>query len=112
MAFERKKRKFKVGEVVTFIVGGMLGNEAEKWWEDAGLQYGEIYTVSNVDDDGYIRLKGCHYWHHPGHFLLTSKYYQIKARGHSQEGKPDPRQVEKAEIQAGINKLQERLDNM
>jgi len=63
--------KFKIGDKVRFIKGGMIDWENEQWWEYDELKIGHEYTIRIID--GGILLRDHIYAHHQDHFELVEK---------------------------------------
>jgi hypothetical protein len=73
-------KKFKKGDIVKLVKGGIIEWEDIAWWERDGLVIGGEYTVDYVTNMGNIELVDCTYAHHPNHFKLVnkSKEYVVK----------------------------------
>jgi hypothetical protein len=65
-------KKFKMGDKVKLVKGGIIGYETMPWWKEDGLKIGSEYTVDYVTDTAAgIIINGYRYTHHPSHFELT-----------------------------------------
>jgi hypothetical protein len=72
--------KFKKGDIVRLVKGGMIDWEGTAWWERDGLEIGGEYPVNCVANTGNIVIDGYRYTHHPDHFepINKSKEYIVK----------------------------------
>ena len=70
--------KFKIGDKVEFVVGGLCGLEDNKWWEDENLTLGFIYEVCKVNAAGNIKVEEHGFWHHKDHFKLINNKSKTK----------------------------------
>lgn len=63
--------KFKAGDkVVVATLKDLDKDEATNWAIEGGLTMDEVYTVLE-DDDGWVKIKGCKYWHSVERFELA-----------------------------------------
>lgn len=66
--------KFKVGdEVVVTTLDNLKGDEIENWALRDNLEISKIYTISKINSDGWIEIKGKRFEHHPKRFRLANK---------------------------------------
>jgi hypothetical protein len=65
--------KFKKGDIVRLVKGGMIDWEGTAWWEIDGLEIGGEYTVNCVANTDNIVIDGYRYTHHQDHFELVEK---------------------------------------
>jgi hypothetical protein len=70
-------KKFKKGDKVKLVKGGIIGYETMPWWKEDGLKIGDECIISRVNYFGDIELIDCTYAHHPDHFELVDEHEYI-----------------------------------
>jgi hypothetical protein len=73
--------RFKKGDKVRLVKGGIIDWESDVWWEKDGLVMDGEYIVDYVTNIATgIIIVGHRYTHHPDHFELVnkSKEYVVK----------------------------------
>ncbi len=70
-------KRFKTGDKVKLVRGGVIDNEDIPWWKDDGLEIGDEYIVSRINFFGDVELIDHAYAHHPDHFELVDEHEYI-----------------------------------
>jgi hypothetical protein len=65
--------KFKLGDKVRLVKGGVIDWEGTAWWERNGLEIGGEYIIDYIDQDGDISFENCTHVYHQDHFELVEK---------------------------------------